>query len=180
MTPMMFIESEFRLPPWPLESLFPGQPTWPPYNDARQMNTPSHRKLPVSAQQVSPSRPSSYNVERQSQRDEDPFVLIDPQSFFSPGERHSMGDATPRFSQQRPVNLLPHHHTASSATAPIMSSAMRYAVAADDTVPTTPSTARSTMVSQSLSQIGQCLAAFHVSPRRPAATQGDYIYILFI
>ena len=31
MTPMLLFESEFRLPPWPLESLFPGQPTWPPY-----------------------------------------------------------------------------------------------------------------------------------------------------
>ena len=31
MAPMLLFESEFRLPPWPLESLFPGQPTWPPY-----------------------------------------------------------------------------------------------------------------------------------------------------
>ena len=148
--------------------------------NARQMNTPNHCKLPASAQQVSPSRPSSYNLERQSQRDDDPFILIDPQSFFSPGERHSMGGATPRFSQHRPVNLLPHHHTTPCATAPTMSSAMRYAVGADKTVSTTPSTARSTMVSQSISHIGQRLAAFHVSPRRPAATQGNYIYILIL
>ena len=66
-------------------SSIPNTPTRPhtlqqsQEHDARQMNTPSHRKLPVSAQQVSPSRPSSYNVERQSQRDEDPVVLIDTQ-----------------------------------------------------------------------------------------------------
>ena len=31
MTPMLLFESEFRLPPWLLESWFPGQTTWPPY-----------------------------------------------------------------------------------------------------------------------------------------------------
>ena len=60
-----------------------------------------------------------------------------------------------------------------------MSSAMRYAVDADNTVSITP-TARSTMVSQSISHFGQRLAAFHVSPRRPAATEGDYNYILIL
>ena len=39
---------------------------------------------------------------------------------------------------------------------------------------------RRSFCDESLSQLGQRLAAFHVSPRRPAATQGDYIYILFI
>ena len=62
----------------------------------------------------------------------------------------------------------------------LLSSAMRHAVGANNTVSTTPSTARSTMVSQSISHIGQRLAAFHVSPRRPAATQGNYIYILIL
>ena len=33
MTPILLFESEFRLPPWPLESWFPGQPTWPPYSE---------------------------------------------------------------------------------------------------------------------------------------------------